>query len=69
MELFYRVYYDSNIEYSASCCTLSEFVAYDDAFNKTAGIYELDKSMKHLQARLDDALKQIVNDEPVLIAF
>ena len=38
-------------------------------FNQEAGIYELDKSMKYLQEKLNDAINAIVDDIEVKIEF
>lgn len=40
-----------------------------DKFNQEAGIYELDKSMKYLQEKLNDAINAIVDDTEVKIEF
>ena len=38
-------------------------------FNINAGIYELDKSMKYLQSKLEQAIECIADDEEVDISF
>jgi len=48
---------------------LDDFLEYDDAFNTVAGIYELDKSMKYLQEKLEKAIDDIANDNIVNILF
>lgn len=42
---------------------------YDGQFNSIAGIYELDKSMKYLQSKLEQAIVRIADDEEVDITF
>ena len=44
--------YHNHIEYGAGNFTLDNFSELDDEFNKIAGIYELDKSAKHLKTIL-----------------
>ena len=48
---------------------MDDFLEYDDAFNTVAGIYELDKSMKYLQEKLEKAIDDIANDNIVNILF
>lgn len=55
--------------YNASKCTLDSFLEYDRVFNTNAGIYELDKSMKYLQEKLEQAIACIANDVAVDISF
>ena len=62
-------FYYNKSSYDCSGCTLENFSKYDDEFNKTAGIYELDKSMKYLQAKLEQAIDDIANNRKVEIAF
>lgn len=42
---------------------------YDQSFNESAGICELDKSLKRLLEKLHIAIDQIANDEEVCISF
>ena len=49
--------------------TLENFLEYDRGFNINAGIYELDKSMKYLQSKLEQAIECIADDEEVDISF
>lgn len=42
---------------------------YYRGFNINAGIYELDKSMKYLQSKLEQAIECIADDEEVDISF
>ena len=61
--------YHNQQEYQSGNCTLDNFLAYDDSYNSTAGIYELDKTAKHLQQLLNQAIDDIVNDREVNIKF
>lgn len=64
-----KLYHNSDISYDINSLELNNFIDYDNNFNKKAGIYELDKSMKHLQEKLNDAINDIVNDNEVKIKF
>jgi len=64
-----KLYYNPMAKYDASACNLDSFIEYDNLFNETAGIYDLDKSMKQLKALLDDAIRNIVEDREVAIQF
>ena len=64
-----KIYHNSNSTYDTSGCTLENFEEYDSLFNKEAGIYEIQKSLNHLQARLDKAIQNIANDYEVNIEF
>lgn len=63
------LYYREEAKYDSSECTLDNFIKYDDDFNKNAGIYELDKTMKYLQQKLQQAIEKIANDSEVDIKF
>lgn len=62
-------YYYSGNEWNPSECNMENFEIYDQGFNMTAGIYELDKSMKYIRNKLDNAIEKIINDENVEIVF
>lgn len=64
-----NLYYVNKISYSSKHCKLEDFLKYDDEFNKNAGIYEIDLSLKYLQKLLNDAIEKISNDEEVEIIF
>lgn len=64
-----KLYYNPKAIYDTSSKGINDFDDYDDNFNKIAGIYELDKSLKYLQEKLQQALDDIANDEEVTIAF
>ena len=49
--------------------TLENFQVKDNDFNLRAGIYELDKAMKHLKKILDQAIDNVINDKDVDIRF
>lgn len=61
--------YHSKEIYSSENCTIKNFINYDNRFNKRAGIYEVDKSMKYLQAKLDYSIQCIADNIEVEIAF
>ncbi len=62
-------YHNQEAVYDTSKCTPENFLEYDKEFNLAAGIYELDKSRKYLQSKLDQAIICIANDAEVNIAF
>jgi hypothetical protein len=49
--------------------TLENFLEKDSVFNATAGIIELDKSIKYLRKILNKAIDDIANDRDVEIRF
>lgn len=64
----------SSLYYCEKCykthdLTLNTFLQKDDLFNEQAGIYELDKSAKHIRLLLDRAINEIINDQDVTISF
>lgn len=61
--------YYNPAEYNANDCTIESFLDYDTEYNRTAGIYELDKTAKHLKEILDDAIDKIVKSQEVKIKF
>ena len=63
------LYHNPQATYDASNCTLENFLEYDRGFNESAGIYELDRTMKYLQEKIDRAIDAIADDIPVEIAF
>ena len=64
-----ELYHNSKIQYKSTSFTLDNFSSKDDAFNKTAGIYELDKTEKHLKRLLNEAIESIIKDKTVSIKF
>lgn len=64
-----KLYYNQEITYDTSSFTLENFITKDSDFNKSAGIYELDKSAKYLKELLNSAIDNIVNDVEVDIKF
>lgn len=64
-----NLYHNSSAIYNSSSCTLDNFLAYDNQFNKDAGIYELDKSLKYLQDKLKKVIEDITNDVEINIEF
>lgn len=61
--------YHNPIEYNIEELTLDNFIEKDNGYNAEAGIYELDKTAKHLQELLNDAIDKIVNNQEVEIRF
>ena len=64
-----KQYYNPEAVYNTSAMEFSEFSEYDNHFNSVAGIYELDKSLKYLQDRLQYAIENIANDKEVDLTF
>lgn len=61
--------YHNPAEYNASNCTIESFLECDSEYNSKAGIYELDKTAKHLKELLDDAIDKIVKNQEVEVKF
>lgn len=61
--------YHNPREYLSDDFSLENFLEKDNEYNLTAGIYELDKTAKHLKEKLAKAIDDIVNDREVEIAF
>lgn len=55
--------------YPTEQITLDNFISLDDEYNAEAGIYELDKTAKHLQELLSNAIDDVVNDREIAIMF
>lgn len=64
-----KLYHNEDSLYDISSLNFEKFPSYDAEFNKKAGIYELDKSMKKLKKMLDIALNQVIDDENVVFPF
>jgi type I restriction enzyme S subunit len=63
------LYCNKSVEYDISKCTLESFLEYDNSFNSVAGIYELDKSKKYLQYKLEQAIAHIADNEVIETYF
>lgn len=63
------LYHNPNSNYQADTFTLDNFLEQDNAFNETAGIYELDKTAKQLKEIINKAIDDIANDREVTINF
>lgn len=63
------LYHNPASSYNGNEFTLENFLDQDNIFNKTAGIYELDKTAKKIRERLNQVIDDIVNDKPVEIDF
>ena len=63
------LYHNPNSNYQADAFTLENFLEQDNAFNETAGIYELDNTAKQLKEILNKAIDDIANDREVDVGF
>lgn len=63
------LYHNKKLKYDLSSSSLDNFLKIDNSFNKEAGIYELDKSIKYLRQKLDKAIDDVVHDREVEIKF
>lgn len=61
--------YHNPQEYATKSFTIENFLEKDSEYNSMAGIYELDKTAKHLKRLLNKAIDDIVNDRSVEIEF
>lgn len=64
-----KLYHNPKIKYQTDTFTLDNFMEQDNAFNETAGIYELDNTAKQLKEMLNKAIDDIINDREVNIFF
>jgi hypothetical protein len=64
-----KLYHNADHNYEISQCTLDNFLLTDQAYNEKAGIHELDKTAKHLKAKLNQAIDDIINDKEVDLLF
>ena len=64
-----NLYSNSKVSYNIEEWNKYTFLANDNNFNKLAGIYEIDKSMKYLQEKLNNAIDNIANDKLVDTVF
>lgn len=64
-----KLYHNSEISYKTDTFTIDNFLEKDNAYNKEAGIYELDKTAKQLKEILNQTIDDIVNDKNVKIKF
>ncbi|MFQ6342784.1 hypothetical protein [Campylobacter sp. VTCC 70190] len=63
------LYHNPNSHINYESLNLDNFTQSDDDFCKNAGIYDLDKSIKHLKKILNSSIDKIINDEKVNITF
>lgn len=63
------LYHNPESNYQIGAFTLDNFIEQDNAYNETAGIYELDKTAKKLKEILNKAIDDIANDKEVTIKF
>ncbi len=59
------LYHNPAKEYHIEECNLDSFLEVDNAYNETAGIYELDRTAKLLKKILDKTIDNIINDIPI----
>lgn len=64
-----RLYHNSEVIYNSKEWKNGSFLEKDNEFNKFAGICEIDKSMKYLQEKLNNAIDNIANDKLVDTVF
>ena len=64
-----KLYSNLDVCYDFSEWNKETFLQKDTEFNKLAGIYEIDKSMKLLQEKLNEAIDNIANGKEVKIEF
>ena len=64
-----QLYHNPVSDYNTNELTINNFMDYDNNYNEKAGIYELDKSLKYLQEKLNRAINDIVDDKEVKIEF
>lgn len=63
------LYHNPNAQLSYTELNLENFTYKDSEFCQKAGIYELDKSIKHLNKILNHAIDNIINDKYIDISF
>lgn len=63
------MYHNPYVEYNIASCTIDTFIEYNKEFDKKAGIYDIDISIKHLKEKLNRAIKKIINDEDIKSYF
>lgn len=64
-----KLYHNTESVYSPKKCNLEDFLIYDNLFNKEAGVYEIDKSMKTLKEILNNTINDIINDIEIKTNF
>jgi type I restriction enzyme S subunit len=64
-----KLYHNEGISYSIRNCTLDNFLETDNEYNKSAGIIELDKTLKILKRAVDKAINDIINDREINLTF
>mgnify|MGYP000741758266 FL=1 len=64
-----ELYHKPNLKYNVEKCTLKNFLDTDLKYNKTAGIYELNKTATLLKEKLNFVIDNIVNDKLVKTDF
>lgn len=61
--------YHNNQDYDTTTFTSDNFLDKDAEYNKSSGIYELDKTAKHIKILLNNAIDSIVNEKDVEITY
>lgn len=64
-----KLFHNPVVSFDFPTLTHANFESYNDDFDKVAGVYELNKAVKHLKNRLNEAIEQIANDEPVTLTY
>lgn len=55
--------YNNEIFYDYKKINFDNFLIYDSDFNNKAGIYQIDKSLKHFKKLLEKTINKIINDD------
>lgn len=63
------LYHNPHLNLDYKGFNLENFTELDNEFCNKAGIYDLDKSIKHLKEILNSSIDKIIDDEKVNIAF
>jgi hypothetical protein len=64
-----KLYYNQNSIYSRRPLSPDDFLEIDNEYNKTAGIYNLDKTAKEIRNRLNDSIDAIINGKNIKKEF
>lgn len=68
-EYISKLFHNPNASFDFPSLTHANFDSYNNNFDNVAGVYELDKAVKHLKARLNEAIERIANDECVSLTY
>lgn len=68
-EKFVKLYSNPTVEYKCMDCNVNNFLEYDSDFNARSGIYEIDKTVKILKQKLEQAIENIASNIEVDCRF